>query len=231
MKEQLSSLPDGFRSVVIGASGGIGSAICEQLETNSRAGDIIELSRKRDGFELLEEDNIRAHAARLEPSVHLIVCATGALTINDIGPEKSLRQLDPDAMLSQFKVNTIGPALIAKHFLPRLDRRTRTIALFLSARVGSIGDNRLGGWMSYRASKAALNQVVRTASIEMVRTHPSAIVASIHPGTVRTPLSEPYSRGHSSVSPDEAARTILRTANDLTQTGLFVAYDGTFIEW
>ncbi len=229
--ELLPSLPTDFKAVIIGASGGIGSAITALVRQQRNVGKITQLSRSRDGMDLLDEPSIAAAATATAGPIHLLVCATGVLTVDGTKPEKSFRHLDPEVMLAQFKTNAVGPALIAKHFLPRLDRGSRSIALFLSARVGSIGDNRLGGWVSYRSSKAALNQVVRTASIEASRTHPEAVVAAIHPGTVRTALSDPYSSGHPTVSPDVAARDILRSADGLRNTGVFVAYDGSTIDW
>lgn len=228
------SLPDGFRAVVIGANGGIGRAVCERLQSESKLGELIELSRSHDGFDLLNEASIAEHARSISGKpVHLLICATGILTCADTPPEKALRHLAPDVMIAQFQTNAIGPALVAKHFLPLLDRRSRSIAAFLSARVGSISDNRLGGWISYRASKAALNQIVRTASIELSRTHPISVVVAIHPGTVRTELSKPYSGNHLTVSADEAAANILSTLDDLdsSRTGCFVAYDGSEIPW
>lgn len=228
----LQSLPAGFRAVVIGANGGIGSAICDHLRAQPHIGNLVGLSRNRNGLDLLDEKAIAAAAESLSGrTLHLLVCATGVLTVGDRGPEKSLREIDPDIMLHQFRTNAVGPALVAKHFLPLLDRQDRSIALFLSARVGSIGDNRLGGWISYRSSKAALNQIVKTASIELSRTHPQAVMASVHPGTVRTRLSNPYSGRHTTVSPEQAATSILQSADRLDKTGRFIAYDGSTIEW
>lgn len=217
---------------MIGASGGIGSAICDHLRAQPHIGKLIELSRTSNGIDLLDEATIASAAELLSGTkVHLLVCATGVLTIGDRGPEKSIREIDPDAMLHQFRANAVGPALVAKHFLPLLDKQARSIALFLSARVGSIGDNRLGGWISYRSSKAALNQIVKTASIELSRTHPRAVIAAVHPGTVRTRLSGPYSARHPTVSPGQAAGSILQAADRLSETGRFIAYDGSSIEW
>jgi NAD(P)-dependent dehydrogenase (short-subunit alcohol dehydrogenase family) len=227
----LSSLPTNFRAVIIGASGGLGAAIAAQIRMQQNAGEIVELSRSRNGFDLLDERSVGSAAASIRGPVHLLVCATGVLAVNGIGPEKTLRHLDPEIMLAQFRTNTVGPALVAKHFLPLLDQSFRSIALFLSARVGSIGDNKLGGWVSYRAAKAALNQVVKTAAIEASRTHRHAVIAAVHPGTVRTALSDPYSRGHKTVSPDAAARNIICTADRLKYTGVFLAYDGTIVDW
>ncbi|TNM61555.1 SDR family NAD(P)-dependent oxidoreductase [Aliirhizobium smilacinae] len=228
----LHSLPRGFRAVVMGASGGIGSAICNHLKADPHVGDLVELSRGHNGLDLLDEPTIAAAAEKLsQTKLHLLVCATGILTVADHAPEKSLREIDPDIMLHQFRTNAIGPALVAKHFLPLFDKRDRSIALFLSARIGSIGDNRLGGWISYRSSKAALNQIVRTTSIELSRTHPQAVIAAVHPGTVRTRLSNPYSATHPTVSPEQAASSILHSTDNLTETGTFIAYDGSTIEW
>lgn len=227
----LQSLPTSFKAVVIGASGGIGAAICDHLKAQPHIVDLVELSRSN-GFDLLNEETIASAAASISnKKIHLLVCATGVLTVDDVGPEKSLREIDPEIMIQQFRTNAVGPALVAKHFLPLLDRRARSIALFLSARVGSIGDNRLGGWISYRSSKAALNQIVKTASIELTRANPQAVVAAIHPGTVRTRLSGPYSAKHPTVSADEAAAAILQAADRLDETGKFIAYDGKSIEW
>ncbi len=230
----LPSLPHGFRAVVIGASGGIGSALCQRLRNEPHVGDVIPLSRSDNQFDLADEASIAAAAQALQGEpIHLLICATGILGTDGHAPEKALRHIDPDRMMRQLAINAVGPALVAKHFLPLLDRKQRSIAAFLSARVGSIGDNRLGGWISYRAAKAALNQIVRTASIEYGRTHPEAVLAAIHPGTVRTKLSEPFAAGHKTVAPDEAARSILQALDGLTadRSGSFIAYDGSTIVW
>jgi NAD(P)-dependent dehydrogenase (short-subunit alcohol dehydrogenase family) len=230
----LQSLPNDFRTVVIGASGGIGAAVCELVGQQANAGEIISFSRSRDGFDLLDERSVADGAASMAGRpIHLLFCATGILTTEGRAPEKSMRQIDPDNMLDQFRTNAVGPALVAKHFLPLLDRGSRSIAAFLSARVGSIGDNRLGGWVSYRSSKAALNQIVRTAAIESRRTHPEAAIVALHPGTVRTPLSNPYSSGHATFGPQEAAAMMLISLDALRpeQSGSFIAYDGSGIPW
>ncbi len=227
----LTSLPHGCRAVIIGSSGGIGAAITALLKGLPNVGEVVEISRSGGAMDLADENSVAACARSMSQPVHLLICATGILTVDGTGPEKSLRQLDPDIMLAHFRTNAIGPALVAKHFLPRLDRQSRTMALFLSARVGSIGDNRLGGWISYRSSKAALNQIVKTASIEMSRTHPKMVVAAVHPGTVATPLSAPYRHRHATVSPEEAARRIVASADQLHKSGVFVAYDGSPIAW
>lgn len=231
----MKSLPSGYRALVVGASGGIGAAAAEMLRDEPGCGGVETLSRRDDGLDLTEEGTIAAAAERLRDGTpfDLVFDATGALTIDGIGPEKTIRVLDPQAMAKQFAVNAIGPALIFKHFLPLLRRDRRAVFATLSARVGSIGDNRLGGWISYRASKAALNQIVRTTAIEAARTHPQAVIAALHPGTVTTPLSEPYSAGRERLSPDHSARMLLDVLDRLqpAQSGRFFAYDGSAIEW
>lgn len=232
--KSMTSLRDDYRALVIGASGGIGSALCACLRRDPRLGEAIELSRSRDGLDITSEQSVRRHADMLEGRpVDLVICTTGVLTIDGHRPEKSLKELDPALMASSFVVNAIGPALVAKHFLPRLSKGDRAVAAFLSARVGSIGDNRLGGWISYRSAKAALNQIVRTASIELARTHALASVVSLHPGTVSTQLSRPYTAGHHSSSADDAAHSMLQALDGLAPgtTGAFIAYDGTPIAW
>ncbi len=231
----MRSLPDGFRAVVIGSSGGIGSALSARLNADPRCGGVVGLSRA-EGFDLLDEASIEAAARRLAADVRrpdLVFDATGALQIDGYGPEKSLRTLDPAGMAMQFAVNAIGPALILKHIAPLLPRDRRGLFATLSARVGSIGDNRLGGWISYRSAKAALNQIVRTAAIEIARTHPQAVVVALHPGTVATRLSDPFAGQRDRLSPDKAATALLGALDGLTpeRTGSFHAYDGSAIAW
>ena len=230
----MASLPEGFRAVVLGASGGIGAALCARLRHDPRAGEVIGLSRSTDGLDITDEASVARHAAALGPSpVHLLLCATGILHFEGHPPEKAMKQIDPANMLAIFNANAVGPALVAKHFLPLLAKRERAVAAFLSARVGSIGDNRLGGWVSYRASKAALNQIIRTASIELARSHPEAVLAAMHPGTVRTGLSASFSQGHRTTGPDEAASAILSALDGMPPggTGRFLAYDGSEVPW
>lgn len=229
----IGSLPNNYRALVIGASGGIGAAIAEQIGKDPACRELLRLSRKDDGVDVTNEQCVSTAAARIAGEFHLIFCATGGLTIDGVGPEKSLRQIAPDAMMRQFALNAVGTALILKHFSPKLVRRERSLMAFLSARVGSIGDNRLGGWISYRASKAALNQIVRTASIEINRTHPQAVVVALHPGTVATELSTNYAAGHERMRPNESASAMLSVLDQLdpADTGRFLAYDGKPIDW
>ena len=234
---QMNSLNDGYNALVIGASGGIGSAIAQALEADPRCGGVHRLSRRDNpGFDLLDETSIADAAQRIGSQVggfDLIFNATGALTIEGIGPEKALKAIDAEAMLRQFALNAVGPALLLKYFAPMLPRDRRGIFGSLSARVGSIGDNHLGGWISYRAAKAAQNQIVRTAAIEIARTRPLAVVAALHPGTVETGLSVGYRGNHAAVPASESAPNLLAVLDALPpeKTGGFFAYDGSVIEW
>lgn len=233
----LTSLKSGYRALIVGASGGIGRAILAYLESDPSCVAAIPVSRRGEHSVDITDETMVAHAAtRLSREFghfDVIFNATGALTINTIGPEKSMRAIDPSAMARQFAVNAIGPALLLKHFAPLLPKERRSIFASLSAKVGSIGDNKLGGWMSYRASKAAQNQIIRTAAIELSRSHPQAVVVALHPGSVQTPLSEPFARGHDRMTPEQSASLMLRTLDGLTpaESGGFFAYDASRIEW
>ena len=185
-----------MKAIVIGATGGIGAALCAGLE--SRGADVTRLSRQSSPpIDLESDDSIAAAAAAVagHGPFDLILVASGILHGDGLAPEKSYRQLDGLALDRIFRVNAIGPALVARHFLPLLRPSGRAIFAALSARVGSIGDNRLGGWFGYRASKAALNQIVRTLAIELARIRPETICVALHPGTVDTALSAPFQRG------------------------------------
>ncbi|MHA3840697.1 SDR family NAD(P)-dependent oxidoreductase [Sphingomonas aestuarii] len=190
-------------AVVIGASGGIGAALVRALVGRAQYGAVHALTRTGDAaidgaiagrIDLTDEASIAAAFERIDGDIDLLLIASGILHDGDRRPERSLRDLDPDWMARNFAVNAIGPALAIKHAAPRLPRDRRSVVAALSARVGSISDNRIGGWYGYRASKAALNMLVRTASIEVARSRPKAVVAALHPGTVDTPLSAPFQR-------------------------------------
>ena len=219
-------------AVVIGASGGIGGALVERLTASGAHETVHALSRSGTGLDQEDEASIEAAAARVAngPAPVLIVVATGVLHDGQ-SPERSLKALDGEHLLRDYRVNAVGPALIAKHFLPLLPRDRRGVFAALSARVGSIGDNRLGGWHSYRASKAALNMLLRNLAIETARTHPQAIVAGLHPGTVDTDLSAPFQKG---VAPDklftpaysaEQLLNVIHQLNPADSGGVF-AWDG-----
>jgi NAD(P)-dependent dehydrogenase (short-subunit alcohol dehydrogenase family) len=188
-------------------------------------------------LDLMDESSVAAAAAHVAAQPHdlrLVFDATGMLQDGAAGPERALRQIDPVHMARAFAVNAIGPALLMKHFLPLLPRDERAIFATLSARVGSIGDNRLGGWYSYRASKAALNQLVHTAAIELVRTRPQAICVALHPGTVDTALSRPFVRTGLDVrTPLAAAARLYDTLQRLTpaKSGLFLDCHGAPLPW
>jgi NAD(P)-dependent dehydrogenase (short-subunit alcohol dehydrogenase family) len=232
----MTSLEHAYRALVIGASGGIGTAFVEAFRADAACGTVMTLSRSTDGFDITDEQSV-AHAAErfmAQGTVFdVIICATGALTINGIGPEKALKAVTAESMAAQFALNAIGPALVLKYFSPLLRKDSRAVMAFLSARVGSIGDNRLGGWMSYRAAKAALNQIVRTAAVELARTRPNAVVASLHPGSVATSLAGNFAPNHARISPQESAGLLLDVLDHLSpaQSGGFFAYDGSTIEW
>lgn len=233
---EMESFGRSYKAIVIGASGGIGFAVKEALQSDTACAYVEAVSRKtHTSFDLEDERSIAVLADRLNDQlgdIDLVIVATGALTVNEAGPEKALKGLDPSIMAKAFAINAIGPALILKHFHKVLPRKRRCVVAALSARVGSIGDNRLGGWYSYRASKAALNQLIRTAAIEIGRTRKDAVCAAIHPGTVETSLSAPFAPGRV-VKPDEAATNILRTLDGLrpSDTGGFFAFDGKPIAW
>jgi len=232
-------------AIVVGASGGIGGALVGALSASGTFTSVIALSRRRavwphdEGvvsglIDIADEESIAAAARFAGESgpARLVLVASGVLH-DSTGqqPEKSYRALDADAMLHAFRINTVGPALVAKHFLPLLARRGRSVFAALSARVGSIGDNRLGGWYSYRASKAALNMIVRTLAIELARQNPDALCVGLHPGTVDTALSRPFQGAVPAgtlFSPGFAAQRLLAVVDALApeSTGGVFAWDG-----
>ena len=218
-------------ALIIGASGGIGSAISAALDQRGVA--VTGLSRSENGLDVTDEESIEEHLGALEGPFDLIFVASGALEIDGAEPEKSLRHLTAEAMLDQFKLNTIGPSLILKHSVRLMPRKGRSVFAALSARVGSIGDNRLGGWYSYRTSKAALNQMLHGASIELARTHTEAICVALHPGTVATAFTEKYVGQHPAVPPADAAQNLLSVIDGLTpdHTGQFFDWQGEEVPW
>lgn len=213
------------KALVIGASGGIGAALLAALP------GAVGMSRA-DGLDVTDEGSVAACLGRLAGPFGMVIVATGALAPPGRGPEKALRALDAGQMAAQFAVNAAGPMLVLKHALPLMPRDGRAVFAALSARVGSIGDNRAGGWYSYRASKAALNQLIRTAAIEVARTHPQAVLAAVHPGTVATRFTSGYP-GHDKVAPEAAAANILRVLDGLTpqDSGGFFDWSGARVPW
>ena len=192
--------------VIIGSTGAIGAAFTRYYAGLESSSAIYALSRSgvpagdarvtAIPMDITDESSVAQAAAALEATpLHAVILATGVLHDNaSLQPEKSLRDIDADNFARVFSINTIGPALVMKHFLPLLDRNKRALFSALSARVGSISDNRLGGWYAYRASKAALNMLIRTAAVEMKRRNPQAIILGLHPGTVDSALSQPFQR-------------------------------------
>ena len=221
-------------AVVIGASGGIGAALLDGLRARGRFRAVVGLSRA--DLDLRDDTSI-ARAADDVAGIGapaLILVATGMLHGPGVQPEKTIRALDGDAMAASFAVNAIGPALILRHFLPLMPRDRRAVFAVLSAKVGSIEDNRLGGWYSYRASKAALNQIIRTASVELRRSHPRAICVAFHPGTVATGLSDGFAKtGLQVQTPPAAATALLESIDrlDMADSGAFLDRFGQPIPW
>ena len=219
---------------MIGASGGIGAALAEALTDEGH--DVIGLARSFTGerrLDLTDEASIAA-AAACAGAPELVLVTTGLLHEGERGPEKAMRELDPGWLARQYQINAIGPALVAKHFLPLMPRTGRTVFAVLSARVGSVSDNRLGGWYGYRASKAALNQLVRSLAIEERRRNERSMVVALHPGTVDTALSRPFQAGvraGSLFAPDRAAVQLLDVLEGLrpADSGRLFAWDGTEI--
>ena len=213
------------RALVLGSSGAIGAAVLEVLTNEIGSDRVIGLSRKSHGFDFLNESSIEELACQQSGFFRLIFDATGALEINGNTPEKTLKSIDAENMQLHFLINAIGPALIIKNFMKFLPKTGKSVFATLSARVGSIGDNRLGGWVSYRASKAALNQIIRTASVELSFKIPGSICVALHPGTVDSKLTEKYSSRYKVISPENSARKLLSVINSLTD-----ADNGSFID-
>lgn len=235
-------------AVVVGASGGIGRAVAEQLRAGGGYARVVGLSRRRpDGWpddgdwiaaDILQEPTLADAAAQLSRIglVTRIVVATGQLHGPGLGPEKSMRALSLDSLVSLFAVNAAGPALVGKHLLPLTPKTRPSLFAVLSARVGSIGDNQLGGWYSYRASKAALNMLVRGLAIEHRRTRPLGICVALHPGTVDTALSAPFQSGVREgglFTPAQSAAALLAVMDGLgpEANGGFFAWDGAPVAW
>ena len=212
-------------ALVIGASGGIGAAVCAQLRKEGV--EVTEVSRKIDGLEVTRQDAVARVMTGVSGPFDLIFVALGVLGT----PEKSLAAIEAEEMLRILAVNTVGVGLILRE-VPRLLAKDGRCAV-LTARVGSIGDNRLGGWHSYRASKAACNQLVRGAAIEMARTHKEATVIAMHPGTVETPFTARYADRHKTMPAPVAAKKMIAVIDGLrpAQTGRFFDYDGNEIPW
>ena len=233
-----------MRAAVIGAGGGIGAALVARLAGDARFERVHALSRAPTApddprilsgrIDIAEPDSIAAAAATIDAPLDLVIVATGLLHEGAHRPERALRELDAEWLARSFAVNTIGPALVLRHFVPLLPKQGRAAIALLSARVGSISDNRAGGWYGYRASKAALNMIVRTAAIEIARGRPEALCVGLHPGTVDTGLSKPFQArvaAEKLFTPDFAAERLLEVIEGLplAASGRCFAWDGAEI--
>jgi NAD(P)-dependent dehydrogenase (short-subunit alcohol dehydrogenase family) len=219
------------RVLIIGASGGIGGALA--VELCGQGAEVVELSRSFDGFDITDEESVETHLSALNGPFDGLIVASGALEVDGVEPEKSIRAVNAKAMADQFAVNAIGPALVLRHAARLLPRKGRSVCAVLTARVGSIGDNRIGGWTSYRAAKAAMNQIVHTTAIELARTHKELVCVSLHPGTVQTPFTAKYLARHPAVPATEAAQNLLNVMKSLEagQTGGFFDWSGAEVVW
>ncbi len=231
----LSSFPEGFRALVIGASGGIGQAMLQHLTREPRCSEVIGLHRQSSPHIDFDDEASIASAAdtlRAGGKFHLVINAAGLLHSGSFMPEKKLGDLNYDQLEATFRTNTFGPALVLRHFTPLLHAQRSVLAL-LSAKVGSIEDNRLGGWYSYRASKAALNMLLITAAIEVKRSNPQALLVSLHPGTVNTGLSKPFKGEQIGRPALDAACDMLNALTQLTpaDSGSFLSYTGERLPW
>lgn len=236
-----------FNAAIIGASGGIGKALTKALSEHEKAGTIYALSRTpcpdleeyknitTYPLDICDEKQIRDAAEQIQEPLHLVIIATGILHDNDVMPEKNITALDSEIMERVLLINTIGPAMVAKYFIPLFDRKERSIFAALSARVGSISDNHLGGWHSYRASKAALNMMLKNIAIESARKYKNMAVIGLHPGTVATNLSAPFQTNVKEgklFSPQQSANYLLNVINQTSSadTGKIFAWDGEEIQ-
>ena len=219
------------RALVFGASGGIGQAFSRFLENKLGSENVVKISRSFDGFEISDEEKIFKFSESIEGTFNLIINATGVLQTTEEGPEKTINVVKQKSMIDMMTINAIGPALLLKNFSKKLDKTKFSVFVNLSARVGSITDNRLGGWISYRSSKAALNQIIKTSSIEINRRNKNAICVGLHPGTVKTRFTEKFQNTTETISPDESVKMMMNVVENLSvdDNGYCFAYDGKVI--
>jgi NAD(P)-dependent dehydrogenase (short-subunit alcohol dehydrogenase family) len=218
------------RALIVGGSGGIGAALADTL--SKRGMEVISLSRSQDGLDITRQHSVDRAMGNLQGHFDLILVTTGILAPAGCGPEKSLNEISAAAMAQVFAVNAIGPALVLRHVPKLLPRNRPSVVAVLTARVGSIADNHLGGWYSYRASKAAANQIVRTASVELKRKAPQSAVIALHPGTVATSFTRNYP-SHRKDSPEVSAQNLLQVIDGVTPTdsGRFFDWSGKEVAW
>jgi NAD(P)-dependent dehydrogenase (short-subunit alcohol dehydrogenase family) len=219
------------RALIFGASGGIGLAFSKFLENKLGIENVIKLSRSFNGFEISDEEKILKFSESIEGSFNLIINAIGVLQTTEIGPEKTINAVKQKSMIDMMTINAIGPALLLKNFSKKLDKTKFSVFVNLSARVGSITDNTLGGWISYRSSKAALNQIIKTSSIEINRRNKNAICVGLHPGTVKTRFTEKFQNTTETISPEESVEMMMKVIESLSvdDNGYCFAYDGKVI--
>ncbi|MFZ9993539.1 MAG: SDR family NAD(P)-dependent oxidoreductase [Steroidobacteraceae bacterium] len=232
----LASFQAPLRALIFGASGGLGAALTEHLRAQPEVGEVFGAARSAEEpwrFTLEDEASIAKVVANASANgpLDLVIVATGLLHAAPLRPEKTWRQLSGEALMTLFQVNAVGPALIAKHCLPQLRRDAKAVFAAISARVGSIEDNRLGGWHSYRASKAALNMLLRNFAIELKLSHPQALCVGLHPGTVDTALSAPFQSAlppGQLQTPQASAAALIEVLDRLSveDSGRLWAYDG-----
>ncbi|WP_422465627.1 MULTISPECIES: SDR family NAD(P)-dependent oxidoreductase [unclassified Endozoicomonas] len=240
---KLDSFAEGLHVAVIGASGAIGKAMVHWLEQVPTVTRIYAFSRSEPEFgqvnktvfhpmDLLDENSIAKGADQISEPLDLVLVTTGILHEGEgLKPEKSIKDFQPDHFARIFAVNTTGPAMVAKYFLPKLARNRKNVFAVLSGRVGSISDNQLGGWYAYRASKAALNMIIKSLAIEIARKNKASIIAALHPGTVDSHLSMPFQSGVPEgklFSADYSAERLLHVIDQLTpgDSGHMFAWDG-----
>ncbi len=248
LKTSLNSLRPAANVAVFGASGGLGSEFVRRLAADPRVGRVLALSRTEIALQneklrclavdICDEESTSKAAAEAKDSApfDLVIIASGLLHADGIQPEKRLQDISAENMQQVIRVNTIAPALVAKHFLPLMRKGHKSVFAALSARVGSIEDNRLGGWVSYRASKAALNMILKTAAVEHRRRFPDSVIVSLHPGTVDTSLSAPFQRNVPDgklFEPAYAIDRLLGVIETVTpaDSGGFFAWDGQPIRY
>ncbi len=230
------AFPVNYQALVLGASGALGQAFVTHLQQDPDCAEVIGLARSgHDGFDLEDPQSMERLGKDLagRGPFHFIVDATGALTIDGVGPEKALARLDHLALQRSFAVNAIGPALLLKQLAPMLGSGDAIYAK-LSARVGSIADNQKGGWYGYRASKAALNMLLQTAAIELQRRNPRLRIVALQPGTVRSRLSQPFEAGVPHLlEPEASVAGMMQAMRGLSaRTGAhFIDYRGQEIPW
>ena len=219
------------RALVFGASGGIGQAFSRFLEDKLGSENVVKVSRSFDGFDISDEEKILKFSESIEGSFNLIINAIGVLQTTEEGPEKTINVVKQKSMIDMMTINAIGPALLLKNFSKKLDKTKFSVFVNLSARVGSITDNRLGGWISYRSSKAALNQIIKTSSIEINRRNKNAICVGLHPGTVKTRFTEKFQNTTETISPEESVEMMMKVIESLSvdDNGYCFAYDGKVI--